>query len=372
MTQLAYAEAAAAPEPAALRLEFTGRVGELAPIVAKNVVLTLLTLGVYRFWAKTRVRRYLWSRTSLLGDPFEYTGTGGELLRGFLVALVVAVLPITVYNWTVNLLIGPEEPGLLFAASAPLYAAILFLVGVALHRARRYRFSRTTWRGVRFAQQGSALRFGLMYLGAWLLNAATLFWSYPWTSLRLTGALTNDVWFGDRRFAFAGEAKPLYQRFVAAWLLGLLAWLLVVGLTFLVATTLAQAGVVFEPDDEGLAIVAFGFPMLAAVWLLTWLVMTWYRAREAAYFAACTRYEGLQARYDVTAGALLRLGLGNLLVWLVTLGLGGAFVEMRNLRFVCQRLSFVGNVDPAEIRQSLAPAPGRGEGLAEAFDVGAM
>jgi uncharacterized membrane protein YjgN (DUF898 family) len=52
-------------------------------------LLTVLTLGIYRFWARTRLRRYIWSAIDAGGDSFEYTGTGLEKFLGFLIALVV-------------------------------------------------------------------------------------------------------------------------------------------------------------------------------------------------------------------------------------------------------------------------------------------
>ena len=64
--------------PAGRRLEYDGARGPVAKIAVSNALLTLVTLGVYRFWGKTRVRRYLWSRASFLGDRAEYTGTGGS------------------------------------------------------------------------------------------------------------------------------------------------------------------------------------------------------------------------------------------------------------------------------------------------------
>ena len=79
-----------------MRFEHAGRVGELLPIVLLNALLNILTLGFYRFWARTRVRRFLWGNTALLGDRFEYTGTGAELLKGFLFVLFAVLLPITV------------------------------------------------------------------------------------------------------------------------------------------------------------------------------------------------------------------------------------------------------------------------------------
>lgn len=62
--------------------------GALARIALVNAALTVVTLGFYRFWGRVRVRRALWSATTLFGDRLEYTGTGGELFRGFLLAVV--------------------------------------------------------------------------------------------------------------------------------------------------------------------------------------------------------------------------------------------------------------------------------------------
>jgi Bacterial protein of unknown function (DUF898) len=40
----------------------------------------LITLGIYRFWATTRVRRWFWSKVTIDGERLEYSGTGFELL----------------------------------------------------------------------------------------------------------------------------------------------------------------------------------------------------------------------------------------------------------------------------------------------------
>ena len=51
-----------------------------------------MTFGLYRFWARTRLRRYIWSSIKPGGDSFEYTGTGLEKFLGFLIALVVIMV----------------------------------------------------------------------------------------------------------------------------------------------------------------------------------------------------------------------------------------------------------------------------------------
>ena len=77
------ARASSAP----MSIEYRGTQGPLFWLALKTALLTLVTLGIYRFWAKTRVRKYFWSATAPGGDPIEYTGNGLEKLLGFLMAV---------------------------------------------------------------------------------------------------------------------------------------------------------------------------------------------------------------------------------------------------------------------------------------------
>ena len=60
-------------------IEFTGTLREFIPIAATNTLLTIVTLFIYRSWAKARERRYLWSRTRFIDDELQWTGTGLEM-----------------------------------------------------------------------------------------------------------------------------------------------------------------------------------------------------------------------------------------------------------------------------------------------------
>ena len=71
---------------------YSGEKGPLFKLAMVTALLTLVTLGIYRFWAKTRIRKYIWSSTSAGGDAFEYTGNGLEKFLGFLVAVVVLAI----------------------------------------------------------------------------------------------------------------------------------------------------------------------------------------------------------------------------------------------------------------------------------------
>src|SRR6476620_2890177 len=94
---------------------FFGQRGEFRRLVMRGALLELITIGFYRFWLATDMRRHLWSHTSVEGDAPEYTGTGKELLIGFLFALAILVPLYVVY-----FLIGIEAERLRAFASFPM------------------------------------------------------------------------------------------------------------------------------------------------------------------------------------------------------------------------------------------------------------
>jgi uncharacterized membrane protein YjgN (DUF898 family) len=128
-------------------LNWGGQGGRIASIFFANLVLSILTLGIYRFWGIVRMRRYVWTHLAPLGDRLEYAGTGGELLRGFLVVMIMLV-PL----WLLG--IGGEflsvlHPWLTVAVPATQFAILVFLLAAGRHAARRFLASRTIWRGIR-------------------------------------------------------------------------------------------------------------------------------------------------------------------------------------------------------------------------------
>ena len=79
------------PVPPPMPVAFSGNRGEFFDLAKRGAALELVTLGFYRFWLLTDIRRHLWSNTLVDGDAAEYTGRGKELLIGFLVALAILV-----------------------------------------------------------------------------------------------------------------------------------------------------------------------------------------------------------------------------------------------------------------------------------------
>ena len=214
--------------PAGGPVRFRGRPAVLWRLLARGAVLLMLTLGIYRFWLTTDVRRYLWSNTELAGDSFEYSGTARELLLGFLIAIAVLV-PLYIAFFLLALALGSAGEAL----SGPIAFLVLTLLGhYAVYRARRYRLTRTIYRGVRFHQTGSASRYAVCALIWWTLIVLTLGLAYPFAQARLERFKMRNTYFGNLPGRFEGSGLQLLLRGFALWFLAIVPFTAGVVLTF--------------------------------------------------------------------------------------------------------------------------------------------
>jgi uncharacterized membrane protein YjgN (DUF898 family) len=111
----------------------------------RNTLLRIVTLGIYHFWAVTRERQLILSKTRLFGEPMEYVGTGMELFKGFLLVMLAYGVPVLTLQYL------SSHPADTFSIIALIYIALFtLLIPVGLFMARRYFLSRTVWRGIRF------------------------------------------------------------------------------------------------------------------------------------------------------------------------------------------------------------------------------
>ena len=315
-----------APVPAAApsgsrRGRFMGSGAALFGIHVVNVLLTLLTLGVYFFWAKVKVRAYLLSETEFEGDRFAYHGTGREMLVGFLKALVFFFIPITLLNTLPEVLGAPLN--VRGAAILVGYLLASLFVPMAMVGARRYRLSRTSWRGIRFALRARTWDFVRFWLGSTLLVALTLGLYYPVFITRRQEFMTRHMWFGSQRFGFDGRGRDLFWSF-----LGMLALL---------------------PVTLG----------------LSWF---WFAARKARFFAAHTTFGAARFRSTVRALPLAWLSISSFVALVLTLGLAWPWLSVRWLRFTYANLALDGPLALDTITQQAQTVTATGEGLAGFLD----
>jgi len=407
-----------------LSFDYDGRHTQFARIVVVNAIYQLVTGMIFRFWARTRERQYLWSHVRLGEDRLEYTGTGLELFLGFLKALVLILFPIVGGFVLVMVLFGGDP--VVFGIAYALYILVaVFLMYVAVYQARRYRLTRTLWRGIRGTLTGSSLKYAAVAMGYTALVMLTLGLAAPAMRIALVRREIENMHLGNRPFAFTGTFGALFRLWIWPWLTLplLMAVLFASGLHDSPAFK-PPASEYPEPPEISGAVVAgmmFGY-------LLVILAMSWYRVAEFRYLANNVGFEGMRfsstlgfgrvfwihfSSYLAMAGFFVLLvallmgavfafvdidtlmaaanneidpetivagmdseRLGGVIMLLVFLFAVGSHVVNRVLVFhrmahaVVTSLAISGHQDFSQVAQALDEAPKVGEGLADAFDLG--
>ncbi|WEJ57846.1 DUF898 family protein [Devosia sp. FJ2-5-3] len=254
-------------------IRFWGRRSAFALILLRYYVLLVPTIGLYRFWLTTARRRFYWGHTDIGGDTLEYTGGAGQLLVGFLMALVVFV---PVYGLFFYL--STQSASVVIIGYGAAAVLLWFLFGYARYRARDFRLSRTLWRGIRFDQAGSAWVYALRRFLWSILTLVTLGLAYPFMAADLWSYRYANSWYGDRKFGFAGSWKHLALPFYLAWaaMAAIVVWAIVIA---------EQTGLLENPlEGDPAGYFNFLLPLLAG-----FTVVTFYRAAEISRMFSAVR-----------------------------------------------------------------------------------
>jgi len=382
--------------------EFRGDWKEFFPIAASNLLLTFVTLGVYRFWATTRERQYFWSRTRFIDDTLEWTGKGKELFLGFIMAIAALLLPILGLQFLIQALVLQGQTVIAGVLGLGFYVIILFLAGFATFRALRYRLSRTHWHGIRGGSDDPGARYGLSYIWKTLVGGLALGLLIPWSMTSLWADRWNAMSFGPHRFESTPEWGGLMKRY-------LLLYLVPVG-----ALILGGVAAVSSGSGEGVAAMAV-LLVLAFYIVLPLIALGYYAAyfrevvgtlslstinfqftaRTKEWFLLFLGNAGLfvlaliVALIPISALGLLSgfgdmqpgqdpftqnpgLIVGMILAIVIPFSLVGPFIRYRNWRFFIRNLEATGEINLDALTQSQTKVGSHGEGLFDALDMGAM
>lgn len=198
---------------ATLQTTCAGRRRALFGLAFATGVLTILTLGIYRFWMKTRLRRYYWSSIRPGNVPLEYVGRPTEKLVGFLIAVCFLAFYIGIVNLALMFL------SLSYLHSAG-WAYAVTLVGLlpvyfyARYRARRYILGRTRWRGIRFGVEPGAWGYVWRALVHWAVTILSLGLLWPRMTFALEKYRTERSSFGNAAMTQGGRWTMLYRPFL--------------------------------------------------------------------------------------------------------------------------------------------------------------
>ncbi|HKA78246.1 MAG TPA: DUF898 family protein [Pseudolabrys sp.] len=301
-------------------------------LLIRGAALLMVTLGIYRFWLTTDIRRFLWSNTEIAGEALEYTGTPIELLLGFLVAIAILI---PVYA---GFFLAALDLGILGKLSGVVAFAALGVLGqYAIYRARRYRLTRTIYRGLRFHQTGSAWAFAFRAMLWWIVTALSVGLAYPFQLASLERYKMRNTFYGDLGGRFEGSGFILLLRGFPMWLFVIAPLALAVS-SFVAVDWKALADTVSQGGDEimgkiegsnpGLgAAIVFAMLMGGASVTLAALLYPAFQAVVLRWWSSGLRFGDIEIRSQLRMrhvyGAYARF-VGYAILFSIVMGIVGA------------------------------------------------
>lgn len=313
---------------------FTGNGFEYFKIWIVNILLSIITLGIYSAWAKVRNKQYFYGNTLLDGASFSYTANPVQILIGRIIAFVFFV--VYAVAGELSVVAGMVMGGLL-----------LIVLPWVICKSLRFNAHYTQYRNVPFVFHGRLGEAALAFLLWPLLGAVTLGILMPYAFYQQQKFIYGNHSYGTAAFDFKATVGAYYSIF-----------LLILGI-FVVGGIAAFAA--------GMVLPLLAFPVVAAAYLLVF-----------AYFVVATsnlnynnihvREHRFQARWRVQS--YLWLMVTNTLGILVTLGFFLPWARVRTARYKARHTSLlaVGDLDSFAAAERNAVGS-LGEGVGDLFDI---
>ena len=286
---------------------FKGEGSQLLLIYLKNIFLSLFTLGLYIPWAIVNTAQYVYEHIEFKERRFAYTGTGKEIFKGFIMAILILIgAGLVIY--LVNTLGSPMLSSLVIML---LYIGYIVAIPYILHKALKYDYANTTYAGIRFGYRGQLEEFIKLFLKGLFLTLVTLGIYGAWFTVEIKKYITKHTRLGNVEFEFVGEGMELFL--------------------------INLKGIFFTILSMG-------------------IYMFWWFKNTFNFHVENTRLHFEGNTYSITsdaeAGKIFKLFVVNALIVVFTLGLGVAWANVRTYRFICENCAIENDVDVDRIKQT--------------------
>jgi uncharacterized membrane protein YjgN (DUF898 family) len=324
---------------------FTGSGSEYFRVWIVNLLLTILTLGIYSAWAKVRRMRYFYGNTKLGSVSFDYHGDPMAILRG----RIVALLFFGAYNISWNISGG---------AGLIMLAVLAGLMPWLLWKSLQFKLYNTSYRGIRFGFGGRATKVYFVYLLLPLLTLFSMYLLAPFTHQRMKKFQHDDSRFGATFFSFHAGPGAFYKTYLIAFGIAALGVAAIVVAFSGLFSEISQAGGL-KQAGSGAELKFLLFTLSLYLWFIA--LMTVFATLFQNLVWNNTRLGGHQFRCNMKAGRTAFIALTNLLGIILTLGLFIPFARTRMLKYRIESMSFIpaGSLDGfIETTQGIISATG--------------
>ena len=376
---------------------FTGTGGEYFRIWIVNLILSILTLGIYSAWAKVRTNRYFYGNTQVDDTGFEYHAEPLAILKGRLLAVALLL---------VYVLAGQMFP----VAGKAFILLLLLATPWVIWKSIKFNARMTSFRNVRFGFYGSlhdsyryllfipmipvltAILAGIVmwfvtgstdpgaYVALAVIAFITIYLMVPFIQKEITGYYIGNHRYGQGPLQVDLSTKRYYLIYLClfGWSILLFAAISIAAGVAVFFSGLNIAAMV--PATEGelppmvmaplIAVTAFMYfaMLIAGIWMKAYL-----KANIRNHvFSNIQLGNVMQLESGITTGRLFRFYLVNVLLMICTLGLAYPWIKVRSARLMASitKAHLAGSLDQyVSLQQSRQSAIG--EEIGEAFDMDA-
>ncbi|MGH1470931.1 MAG: YjgN family protein [Cellvibrionaceae bacterium] len=375
--------------------EFTGKTGEYFKIWIVNILLTIVTLGIYAAWAKVRNHKYFYGNTYVDGSSFNYTANPVKILKGRLIAVLLVII------YQASLYFFPSNSGFVIIALGFVIPAI-----IVMSMAFRMRYS--SWRGINFSFERDYksayllflpviiyfIVFGLfqMFFGADMQTIQTdpesmdqetaksiaigtaafgffviaCFLLFPWWQNKYYDFVGNRVNFGQSGMSYSGSAKSFYAMYLIAVAIPLV--FLVIMSAFIGALNLGQ---IFSSGDMPSAETIIGLVFLGIIgmFFLQMMPAAFVQTRRTNLVYGALVVDDVVVVSELKFGKMFYLYCTNTLAILFSLGLAIPWAKIRMARYRAETMYLLAPNLEEFVSDSTVDASAQGDAISDVFDL---
>ena len=338
-------------------VEFTGNAKQFFGIWIVNVLLTVLTLGIYSAWAKVRTNQYFYGNTKVEGHAFSYLAEPLQILKGRIIAMVF----FTIYSLTFQFypLIG-----------IGLFLLRLLAIPWVLNQSLRFNLRMSSYRNVRFSFKGNYGDAFVYWILLPIVSLFTLYLMMPWALKQADSYVYNNISYGDKPLESKLDTGQYYE--TALWIC-LIAVCVMIAF-FVVTLVLAGIGIAFDSEDGSnrsglIVIMSIGTTVLYILSISIFSAM--YRGRIRNHILNNSVFDGLATfKSDVKIPQYIRLMFVNIVAIICTFGLAYPWVKVRTALFLAQATTVNIDNNSDDVLDTMVDEQSAfGEEAAEVFDI---
>ncbi|WP_158966677.1 YjgN family protein [Paraglaciecola sp. L3A3] len=298
-------------------VKFHGKAGEFFAIWIVNLLLSIITLGIYSAWAKVRTNRYFYSNTEIDGHRFSYLADPIQILKGRIIGVVL---------FGAYFLASAFSPIAALVIMLLLLAATPFLICLSI----RFKMRMTAYRNVRFNFKGGFGEAFIMFILLPIASMFTLYLALPWVLKKMDEFIYSNVTFGDKKVQTDLKTGEYYIASFGAFFIGVA--------LFAIALFALGGSLAALKDPEAMKQMSSSLIILMVVYVLVILLASsFYTARIRNHIFNHSRIEEVASfKSELTVSKLVWLHLTNFIALICTLGFAMPWAHVRSAKLYAQ------------------------------------